>query len=103
MLSTRKYSTRDGQISHKIDLIGIDANWKPSRASVLAVAGEHPRAAWVLPAYGKYIGPENAAIEDWKTKDGERWAHGGSCVPTVGGGRNVIVDTNSAKSFTTRA
>ncbi len=100
MLASRKYSTRDGQISHKIDLIGIDANWKPSRASVFAVASEHPRAAWILPAYGKYIGPENAPIEDWKLKDGERPGAWWVLRPTVGGGRNVMVDTNSAKSFT---
>ena len=99
-LSSRKYSTRDNQISHKIDLIGIDANWKPSRASVLAVADEHPRSAWILPCYGKYIGPESAPIDEWKIKDGERLGAWWILRPRVGGGRSCLVDTNSAKSFT---
>ncbi len=63
------------------------------------VANEHPRSAWILPCYGKYIGPESAAIEDWKLKDGERLGAWWVLRPTIGGGRNAIVDTNSAKSF----
>jgi hypothetical protein len=99
-LSAARYSTRDGQINQRIDLIGVDANWKPSQASVVAVANEHPRASWIVPCYGRGIGPSDAPMEEWKPKDGERKGPWWILRPTLGGGRHCVVDTNQAKSFT---
>ena len=98
-LSATRYATPDGQLNQRIQLIGIDAAWGPSTKVVQAVAIEHPRANWLVPCFGRGIGPSETPMVDWNPKPGERKGAFWILRPTLGGGRHCVVDTNAAKSF----
>ncbi len=98
-LMAMRFKSVDGQIGGRVELLGIDANWKPSATAVLSVANEHPRGSLILPCYGRGLGPADAPMEEWKPKDGERKGPWWILRPTMGGGRHCVVDTNTAKSF----
>jgi hypothetical protein len=98
-LADKRYKTPDGQLSQRTQLIGMDAAWGPSTKVVQAVALEHPRASWLVPAFGRGLKPGDNPMSEWKPKPGERKGPFWILRPTMGGGRHVVVDTNAAKSF----
>lgn len=99
-LSAQRYKTPDGQLSNRVELIGIDAAWGPCTRVAQAVALEHPRAAWLVPTFGRGLKPGDNPMSEWKPKQGERKGPFWILRQTQGGGRHLIVDSNVAKSFT---
>ncbi|MGN6547730.1 MAG: terminase gpA endonuclease subunit [Aureliella sp.] len=99
-ISAARYKTPDGQLSQRVQLIGIDAAWGPSTKVVQAVALEHPRSSWIVPTFGRGIKPtDGRQMSEWQAKPGERKGPFWILRPTLGGGRHAIVDTNAAKTF----
>lgn len=98
-LSAARYPTRGRERSERVDLIGIDAAWGPSTETVQKVAIEHPRAAWIVPCFGRGIGPSDTPMAEWKAKDGERKGDMWILRPS-NGSKHLVVDSNAVKSFT---
>lgn len=99
-LTARKYQTRDGNLSNKIRLCGIDAAWGPSTKTVQAVVLEHQHSTRLLATYGRGLKPTDNPMAEWRAKPGEKKGPFWIVRPTLGGGHHCVVDTNAAKSFT---
>jgi hypothetical protein len=98
-LSAARYPVLGTTRSERVDLIGLDAAWGPSTETVRKVALEHPRAAWLVPCFGRGLGPSDAPMSEWKPKDGERKGDMWILRPSEGG-KHLVVDSNAVKSFT---
>ena len=98
-LSAARYPVLGTTRNERVDLIGLDAAWGPSTETVRKVALEHPRAAWLVPCFGRGLGPSDAPMSEWKPKDGERKGDMWILRPSEGG-KHLVVDSNAVKSFT---
>lgn len=103
-LSSKAYQTNGDaavQDSHslRVQMIGIDASWGPSTKVVQNVAMEHPKAAWLMPFFGRGLGPTDRPMAEWTEKRGERKGHHWIVRATAGGGRHCLGDVNYWKSF----
>ena len=99
-LDGMEFQTPDKQLSQRVQLIGVDAAWGPSTKTVQTVALEHKRRNNILPTFGRGLKPTDNPMSEWKPKAGERKGAWWILRPTLGGGRHLVVDTNTAKSFT---
>jgi Phage terminase large subunit (GpA) len=85
--------------SLRAQMIGIDAAWGPSTRTVQSVCLEHPKAAWLLPFFGRSIDAQSRPMAEWMKKAGERKGNNWILRPTEGGGHHAIADVNHWKSF----
>lgn len=85
--------------AHRLARIGIDAAWGPSTRIVQEVARTHTSAPLLMPTFGRGIKPNNAPIEMWPRREGERRGMKLIIRPTSGGGRHLLSDTNFWKTF----
>jgi hypothetical protein len=82
----------------KVERCGVDANWGEKTALVYEFCRRSPYAAVLLPAHGKFVGPQHAPMSSWKLAAAERPGPGW-VLKSGGGGRHLVVDVNQWKSF----
>jgi hypothetical protein len=89
----------DSEAAMSIDRILIDANWNESTEVVYQFCKASEAYSILIPSHGKGIAASMKPMREWPNRPGGRRGMGWMLSPSQKGIKNIIIDTNTWKSF----
>ncbi|MFA9478520.1 terminase gpA endonuclease subunit [Phycisphaerales bacterium AB-hyl4] len=97
-LLAREWQNESGQ-PLRIEKCLVDANWGEATTLIYQFCRQSPHASILTPSHGRYLGPGDAPIGDWKKQPGDRIGHHWRERPSKNHAKRFVTyDTNRWKT-----